>query len=175
MVDCNLKKYAKTEVCKRAVGEANFVMVLPKADNSGRKINLEEHKKYIKRVNDNFGGSTTKPVTLGCWIDEKRGDKIQCEEGFAVEAFRDFDAKDEKGKCKLCDFDAIQRKNKLQDDFKIMKKIAKDVALEYGQASVPIIFDNIHEVTLTEGKRKESISRLKTGKKMPENLFERYI
>lgn len=168
-INCDLPKNAKTKQCKARVGEAHFTMILPKADNSGRKINASIQKKHINKVNDHFGGSTVKPITLGCWHDKERG-KMQCETGLAVETFRDFDSDPEMKK-----LDAIQRKQQLQRDYSKMRSIAKSAAKEYGQASVPVIYDNISDVTLVEGRWSESISSSKTGEVMEGDPFDENI
>ncbi len=170
MVNCNLKKNANLEVCKKQVGEAHFTMILPKADNSGNKIKPSQYNKYIKRVNARFGGSTTKPITLGCWEDEKRK-KLQCEEGFAIETFRDFDSSKELEK-----LDAIERKKKMNQDFKFMNKLAEQSAEDFGQDSIPVIFDNIQDAKLNKGEWREKLVKSKlTGKKIEKDLWNRNI
>jgi len=170
MINCNLKKNKNSNVCKKAVGEAHFTMILPKADNSGNKIKPSQFNKYVDKINNRFGGSTTKPIVLGCWKDEKRN-KLQCEPGLAVETFSDFDSSP-----KLSKLNAIQRKEKLNSDFKFMNKLAKESANEFGQDSVPVIFDNISDATLNKGKWKKEIEKSKlTGKKVKGDLWKKNI
>jgi len=169
VLDCNLKKNAKLKECKARVGEAHFTMILPKADNSGRKIKPSIHKKQINKVNKHFGGSTIKPITLGCWRDEERK-KLQCESGYAVETFRDFDSDP-----KMKKLDAIERRKVLKKDHTKMKLIAKSVAKEYGQDSVPVIYDNITDVSLVKGEWKPKINRSKTGKKITGDVFNKNL
>jgi len=167
MVNCNLRKNAKLEKCKKAVGEAQFTMILPKADNSGNKIKPSRFNKYIDKINNRFGGSTTKPITLGCWKDEKRN-KLTCEEGVAIETFRDFEF--------TPNLDAIERKKKLEKDFQFMNKLAKESANEFGQDSVPIIFDNITDAKLNKGRWRKKIEKSKlTGKKIKGDLWKKHI
>lgn len=169
-IDCNLEKNKNEFKCKKAVGEAQFTIIFPKADNSGNKINPDSYSKYVDRINSRFGGSTTKPITLGCWRDEKRN-KLQCESGFAVETFRDFDISEE-----LRKLDAIKRKDKLKEDFDFINAIAKDSAIEFGQDSIPVIFDNITDAKLNKGMWKKSIEKSKlSGKKIGGNLWKKHI
>ncbi len=169
-LNCDLKKNSNKKECKSRVGEAHFTMILPKADNSGRRIKPNIHKKYINRVNEHFGGSTVKPITLGCWKDGKRR-RLQCETGYAVETFRDFDSSSQTKK-----LNSVQRKDVLKKDHAKMKSIAKSAAKEYGQDSVPVIYDNISDVTLVKGKWRPQISSSKTGNKITNgDVFERNI
>jgi len=171
MINCNLKKNANLEVCKRQVGEAHFTIILPKADNSGNKIRPSKYNKYIKRINTRFGGSTTKPITLGCWMDKERN-KLVCEEGVAIESFLDFDSTPE-----LKKLDAIERKKRMNQDFKFMNKLAEQSARDFGQDSVPVIFDNIKDAKLNKGVWKEKLVKEKlTGEKIDsETLWERNV
>jgi len=171
MINCNLKQNANLDICKKKVGEAHFTMILPKADNSGNKIKPSRYGKYVKKINRRFGGSTTKPITLGCWKDEER-DKLVCEQGLAIETWRDFDSNPE-----LKKLDSIERKKRMNQDFKFMNKLAEQSAKEFGQDSVPIIFDNIKDVKLNKGEwRKKLIDSKLTGKKVnPDTLWNENI
>jgi len=170
MVDCELKKNFKRPSCKKLVGEGHFTIILPKADNSGTKIKPAVFSKYVDKINRNFGGSTTKPTTLGCWVDDKRG-KLQCEMGFSVETWRDFDSDPE-----MKNLNSDQRKKILQKDYRFMRKIARESANEFGQDSVPVVFDNIADVSLNKGKWKESINKKKLTKtKIPSDLWDKEI
>jgi len=170
VMDCKLKKNWRKSSCKKAVGEAHFTIILPKADNSGTKIKPSVFSKYVDKINRNFGGSTTKPKTLGCWVDEKRG-KLNCEQGFSIESWRDFDIDPE-----LKKLNSEERKKILQKDYAFMRKIARESAKEFGQDSVPVIFDNIADVSLNKGKWRKSIEKKKlTGKKYPSNIWDKEI
>jgi len=165
-MDCKLKKNWGNDSCKKAVGEAHFTIILPKADNSGNKISPSSFVKHISKINDRFGGSTTKPITLGCWRDEKRN-KLQCEAGLAVESWRDFDSDE-----KMSRLNSYERKRQLEKDFDFMNRVAKDSANEFGQDSVPVIFDNITDAKLNKGRWKQRIDDSKlTGKKVSDDLF----
>ncbi len=150
MINCNLKKNANLEICKKRVGEAHFTIILPKADNSGNKIRPSKYGKYVKKINSRFGGSTTKPITLGCWEDKER-DKLVCEEGLAIETVLDFDSTPE-----LKKLDAIERKKRMNQDFKFMNRLAEQSAREFGQDSVPVIFDNIKDAKFNKGEYRKN-------------------
>ncbi len=170
-IDCTLKKNKNKKSCKKAVGEAHFTIILPKADNSGNKIKPKQFNKYVDQMNRRFGGSTTKPITLGCWIDPNRKNKLTCETGLAIESFVDFDSDP-----KLKKLDAEKRKAKMNNDYKFMQKLAKESAKDFGQDSVPVIFDNISDVSLNKGKFKKKIARSKlTGKKVNGKIWEKNI
>lgn len=165
MVNCDLKKNRNKESCKRQAGEARFEILLPKRDNSGRKINVNRYKKYIGNFNNNFGGSTLIPSSLGCWIDKERN-KIQCEEGFILTAFRDFDSDP-----RLKKLNFSQRRRKLDSDFKKVKELARKAGREFGQAEIAVIYDNINNADLVKGKWMEKIN----DRKIKENLFEKNL
>ncbi len=170
MINCDLKKNFNNLKCKKAVGEAHFTMILPKADNSGNKIRPIKFNKYLDKINRRFGGSTTKPITLGCWKDENRN-KLQCESGFAVETFRDFDSEIELEKLNV-----PGRRKKLKSDFDFMNKLAKEAATDFGQDSVPVIFDNISDAKLNKGVWKKKIAESKlTGRKVKGDLWKKHI
>ncbi len=170
MIDCTLKKNKNLQKCKRSVGEAQFVMILPKADNSGNKIKPKQYNKYVDKINRRFGGSTTKPLTLGCWIDSKRNNLV-CEQGLAVETFLDFDSDP-----KLKKLNSEERKKKMSSDYRFMQKLAREAANDFGQDSVPVTFDNISDVSLNKGKFKKRINKSKlTGKKVNGDLWKKNI
>lgn len=130
-------------------------------------------KSYVNKNrehNNNFGGSTIKPITLGCWIDPKRKGRLQCETGFAIEAWRDFDSDK-----KMKNFNNSKKEAQLQKDKQFMKRIANEAAFEFGQASVPAVFDRVDSVDLMEGEWKPKIEKNKVGKKIKGNLFNKYI
>ena len=169
-MDIKLKQNCNNEKCKKAVGEAQFTIILPKADNSNNQIKKDLIFKYADKIGVRFGGTTTKPVTLGCWRDEERG-KIQCESGVAIETFRDFDSDD-----KMQNFNSEERKVQLEKDFNFMNRMAKESAIEFGQDSVPVIFDNISDASLNKGEWTQKINKSKlTGKKVSDDLWNKYI
>lgn len=172
MINCSRKENFNRKECKKSVGEGVFSIILPKGDNSRNKINTQIHSKYIQMINNHFGGSTTKPVTLGCYKDPERNTPF-CEEGLQVMAFRDFDSPYDQ---KLQKLNLEKRKQKLKDDFDFMQKLAKESAIELGQDSVPVIYDNVADISYMKGLWKKEIDKEKlSGDKISENIWEKYI
>lgn len=172
MIDCNLKQNINKNECKKKVGEAVFSIIIPKADNSGNKIKVSTIKNHIKKINKRFGGSTTKPVTLGCWNDEERG-KLQCETGLEVSTFRDFDTPYDPTLRKL---NSRERKEMLAKDFNYMKDVANDIAEEFGQDAVPVIYDNVSDIAFVKGPwRKKMDSSKLAGRKIAGDPFDKNI
>lgn len=176
VIDCSKRENKDLHTCKKAVGEAHFTVIFPKADNNESRIDPNRFKRYVDAINDEFGGSTTKPITLGCWFDNDRG-AMQCESGFAIETFRDFDEKDMQGNFKWKHLDAVQRKQKLNDDFRFLNALSSKAAREFGQDSIPVIFDGINDAKLNKGNWKQEISPDKlTGEKIPsDTLWDEHI
>ena len=159
MINCNLKKNLNNKTCKKAVGEAEFSVVLPKSDNSGNPIKKATLKKYINRMNRVFGGSTTIPTTKGCYFDNK---KFFCENGLKIVGVRDFDSKYAPQLKKL---NAVERKKMLKKDYKEVKKIGKDAGNELGQDSVMVVSNFINDATFVPGTFKKEVKKGKRGKK----------
>src|SRR3990167_7247940 len=74
-LNCSLKKNKNNSLFKRKIktGEAIFSVIMPKRDNSGQKINNKLYQKYISKINNRFGGATTMPSVLGCFVNEQSG------------------------------------------------------------------------------------------------------
>ena len=171
-IDCSLKKNRRNKKCLRDVGEAIFSIIIPKGDNSNNKINQRSIKKYINRMNSRFGGTTTKPITLGCWTDEKRK-KLQCEVGMKVSVYVDWDSTSRKDLRKL---DVQQREARLKSDYNFMKRVAKDMANEFGQDTIPVIYDNVRDIAFVKGAVKKKLNKkLLSGKKTPKDPFKKHI
>jgi hypothetical protein len=168
MINCDLKGNANKSVCKKEVGEGHFIIVLPKTDNSQRRIKVKNFEKYFNNINGHFGGNTTIPTTMGCWLDKDRN-KMQCEGNFSIEVFRDFDQPEFKN------YDSKKRKEQLEKDNRFLKKTAKEIANEFGQAEVPVVFDNIRDVSMNKGTWKKKIDNKKVGKKVKGNLYKKYL
>lgn len=147
---CSGKKYKDTTECKKLAGEGEFRLVLPRFDNSGRKINRELIENYVSEMNSIFGGSTSWRVG-GCY---KKNGKFLCEGNVILTSVRDFDNED------FEDLDYVQRKEKLKEDFKEVKNLGKKAAKQFGQDAVMALFDGIEDAEFKLGKRKESLPRL---------------
>lgn len=155
---------AKKEACLKAVGEGSYSLTLPKRDNSGQKIDNKLHMRYINRMNKRFGGTTTRPRALGCFINQ-RG-KSECEENIVIESVRDFDASKD-----LQRLDSIERMKKLRDDFRFVKDLGKDAGEQFGQESIMVQFDRIQDATFIGGQRKSKLS----SDKIFDDVFAREI
>ena len=170
-IDCSSKKNSKKEKCKKQVGEAVFSILVPKADNSRNKINHKEYNKVRKEIHKRFGGSTTKPTTLGCYTDKG---KIYCETGFQIQAYRDFDTPYQKNN-ELKSLDAQQRQKKLKEDYAFMKRQASILAKSFGQDSVPVIYDNVSDISYLKGQWRNKMRKSRVGKKVTDKPFRKYI
>lgn len=158
-IDCDLKKNWGKNLCKKAVGEGKYSIVLPKFDNSGKRINSSVHKKYVRRMNERFFGSTTNPNVLGCFESSDKRIGTRCESNIIINSVRDFEGGD---------LNSNQRKRKLKEDFNFMKKLGKQAGKEFGQESVLVQFDNVRDVTFVPGRR---VNKLSSKKLRKEDLF----
>lgn len=156
-MNCSLKKNKNRKSCKD-VGEAEFRMVIPKNDNSGKPIKLKVLNKYIGKVNKIFGGSTTIPTTKGCYVDKN---KLYCENGFLISGVRDFDSKYND----LSNLSAKQRRAKLNSDYNQLKRLAKQAGKELGQDSIFIESDYINDASFIPGTWTQSLPKSKLGNK----------
>lgn len=170
-IDCSLKKNSKNKKCLKRVGEGVFSIIIPKGDNSRNKINHKEFDKYIKQIHNNFGGSTIKPTTVGCYSDNK---KIFCETGWIIQGFRDFDTPYQKNN-KLRKLNVQERQKKLKQDYTFMKKQATQMAKSFGQDSIPVIYDNVSDISYLKGQWRKKMKQKRVGKKMTRTPFKKYI
>ena len=171
MINCNLKRNKNKKECKinyHKVREARFELILPKRDNSQSKIDYKRFNKYTTKINKIFGGSTTHPVTLGCYYD-KKFNRPYCEEGFKITAVRDFDGMYTEPKLK--NYSDAQKQAELKRDYKRVKQIAKLAGKEFGQESIMVLQDNIHDADYVKGKKRKRLQK----NKLHENLFEKHI
>jgi len=121
--------------------EAEFKLILPKFDNSKRRINPEEFEPYFNELIDEFGGITVVPSALGCWRDDKTG-KMVCDENIIIyTALNSSDPKE------------INKK------YNFIKKLSEKAGKEFGQASVFVENDIIADVSFIDGKFKEKLER----------------
>ena len=167
-LNCSLKKNKNNSLCKRKIksGEAIFSVIMPKRDNSGQKINNKLYQKYISKINNRFGGSTTMPSVLGCFVNEQSG-RTECEANIRIDAVRDFENPfDDRSNLSIS-----ERKELLKEDFKFMKKIAKHSGDEFGQTAMLVIKDDIDDASLILTKRKDSLPR----EKIFDDFFDREV
>jgi len=169
-IDCSLKKNARNKKClrkRKSIGEGEFYMIIPKNDNSGKAIRPKKIQSYIKQVNGIFGGSTTIPVTKGCYVENNT---FFCEEGVKITANRDFNGKYASDKFKK--MSTAQRTRQLNKDYKDLKQIAKKSAKELGQDSIMVSYDKIVDVSFMGDNYKKRLPQKLIGKKKIFNYKE---
>ncbi len=137
------------------ITDRSFSVIVPKYDNSGRKIDVEFHKKYAKQMITRFGGVSVIPVVLGCWTNNKG--QVICEENAMMISMRDYD-------------DITNAEEQLKTDRAFIKQLAKQVGTELGQDSVMTEEDEI-DVQFVKGRYVEKLPK----QKLKYELFERYI
>ena len=142
------------------IKEKEYTVIVPKYDNSGRKIKTEIIKKYTHEFGKHFGGVTVIPSVLGCVVD-KRTKKLQCEENIILMGNRDLD--EYKG-------DEKKIKEVTEDDIKFIDRISRRIGRVLGQDSIMTTEDYV-DVDFEEGKRKEELEKRKIGI----DWFERLI
>jgi|TARA_Y100000310_G_C20671913_1_gene810764 hypothetical protein len=67
--------------------ERTFRMVLPKYDNSGRRISTDILRDISRNIASRFEGISVIPSMLGCYAPPEGGD-MECEENIILEATR---------------------------------------------------------------------------------------
>jgi len=130
------------------INDREYRLIVPKWDNSGRKIKSEEIKEIAKEVSEWFGGVTVIPSVLGCWKNEEG--KLICEENLVFEAMRDSESSPR-------DWE-IQKK--LDEEF--MRRLASKLGERFGQESVLIAEDKV-EVDFVKGRYREELPRERIG------------
>ena len=167
MINCNLKKNKNKKACKKIrcnVGEARMSLVIPKRDNSGRPIKPALHERYIKKMNDIFGGTSTLPRIEGCVYDKG---KFQCEQSIEIVGVRDFQNPYDKlyGEDKS-KFTCEQRRKQIAKDWKEVKKLSQSAKKVFGQESVLAINDKINDAYFSFQKKPKKVSLKKISKKV---------
>jgi len=122
-------------------------------------------------IDNRFGGSTTKPTTLGCYTDKG---KIFCETGFQIQVYRDFDTPYQDNNV-LKKMNVPERKKQLKQDYAFMKRQASILANSFGQDSIPVVYDNVSDISYLKGQWREKMKKNRTGKKLTDKPFKKYI
>ena len=130
------------------INDREYRIIVPKWDNSGRKIKSEEIEEIAKEISEHFGGVSIIPSILGCWKDEKRN-KLVCEENLVFSTYRDSEGVKDWGKQK-----------KIDEEF--IRSLAKKLGERFGQESVLIGEDKV-EVDFVKGKYMESLPKGRVG------------
>lgn len=141
------------------VNEAEFKIIIPKYDNSQRKIANKELRKIGEELTKRFDGVTIIPNILGCYVPEGK-DAPFCEESHLFFSSRDFDKLEEKEKRKISN---EERKSILAEDLDGLQDLAKDTGINLGQESIYIAQDTQDEVTFVKGKYKQALKKNKIG------------
>lgn len=128
------------------IDDIKYSIIIPKYDNSGRKIKPEVIEKKVRKMARHFGGVTVIPSVLGCWEDEDG--KLVCEENAEIYSIRNFEGDEDKTKIRLKDLDFVF-------------DLAKEIGEELGQASV-MISNAKTEMAFVSGKYRENLKE-KTG------------
>ena len=129
------------------INDREYRLIVPKWDNSGRKIKSEEIEEIAKRMSDHFGGVSIIPSILGCWKNEEG--KLICEENLVFQTYRDRES--------VRDW---ERQKKIDEEF--VNSIAKELGKRFGQESVLIGEDKV-EVNFVEGKYRKELPPERIG------------
>ena len=148
---------------ERKIDDIEFGIILPKYDNSGRKIDPKFHEEIAEEMSKNFGGVTVIPTILGCWVGENG--KLQCEENVLMFSIRDTESI-EKGK---------NINEVINEDRKFMWELGKKAGKIFGQASI-MELQGKTEATFIEGKYEKKLKKSKLFiPKVDRNIFEKLI
>jgi len=130
------------------INDREYRVIVPKYDNSGRKIRAEEMEGLAKKMSEHFGGVTIIPSVLGCWVSE-RDKKLICEENVVFSSLRDSESVPNWEKQK-------------REDETFIKNLAREVGTRFGQESVLISEDKV-EVDFIKGRYREELPRQRVG------------
>jgi len=125
------------------IDDIEFGIILPKYDNSMRKINPELHEKIAKEMSERFGGVTIIPSVLGCWVDERRN-KLVCEENAMFLSVRDTESV------------SGDVRRIIEEDRKFMENLGKKAGKLFGQAAI-MELQGKREATFIEGEFRERL------------------
>lgn len=128
------------------INDTEFKIIIPKYDNSGKKIKTEVIKEIGDKMSEHFKGISINPSIIGCWKDKG---KMICEENLVISAIRDSETTENYG-------------NQINNDVKFMKNLSKKVGKSLGQAEILQSKSKV-EADFVKGKFKKGLPR-KTGK-----------
>lgn len=169
--NCSLKRNSNSPKCisqriNNNSKEAVFTLIVPKNDNSGRKINNKEYGGYISKINDRFGGSTTTPTVLGCFKN-KQTHRTECEPNLKIEAVRDFESPFDSKK----DLSNKSKREVLRKDYEFMINLQKKIGDNFGQTAMLTVASEVDDASLILTKRKNKLD----NKKIFDDFFNRYV
>jgi len=133
--------------------EAEFKLILPRYDNSGRKIKAVEYMPYINAMNKRFGGTSISNIA-GCYTSS-RGD-VQCEKNILLTSYRDFDNPFKKLNRRITE---KQKKRILENDYKFMEKLSKKAGKKFGQEGILFAYDDIPDASIVLGEYKKKLPK----------------
>ena len=131
-----------------AINDVRHELIVPKWDNSGRKIKAEEIEDIAKKMANRFGGVTITPSVLGCWVS-KETDSLICEENTIFSSVRDSESVDNFERRKV-------------EDLEFMKNLAKELGVKFGQEAI-MSSEDVVEVRFIEGRFKKELEEDKLG------------
>lgn len=140
--------------------EREHTVIIPKYDNSGRKIKPEVIRKYSNKLSERFGGVTIIPSILGCWIG--KDNKQVCEENIIIRANRDLDQTPKLTNDKKLEI--------IKQDREFINRLSKEIGEDLGQEAIMTSEDDV-EISFMKGRRKEELEKEKIGL----DWFERLI
>jgi len=129
------------------INDREYKIIIPKFDNSGRKIKAEEIEKIAVEMSKHFGGTTIIPSVLGCWVD--RVGELICEENIVISSLRDSESS--------VDWEAQKQK-----DENFIVNMANRIGIELGQDSILVSEDKV-EVDFVRGRYKKELPEKKVG------------
>ncbi len=175
-INCKLKKNRNKSVCQRNIsnnkckediGESRFSLIIPKRDNSSKPIKPKLIQKYIKEMNNIFGGSSAIPRIEGCVVDENNKGKFQCEQSIEIVGVRDFENPyDKKYGDDLSKSSCEERKKILKEDWSKVKILGEKARKEFGQESILAIHDKINDAHFSFGDKLSKLPKKRIGKKV---------
>jgi len=129
------------------INDREYKIVVPKWDNSGRRIRAEELEEIGKKMAEHFGGVTIHPSVLGCWKNPEG--KLVCEENAIFSSYADSESSPD-----------WEKQKKIDEDFVI--KLAKELGEKFGQESV-LISEDVVEVEFISGKYSPQLPKERVG------------
>lgn len=126
------------------INDMKYSVVVPKYDNSGRKIRADKIAEEVKRMARHFGGVTVIPSVLGCW--ENDDGNLVCEENAEVYSIRNID-KDSTPQ----DTAKIRKK-----DTEFIVELGEKIGNDLGQAVI-MVANARTEMSFVSGEYKDSI------------------
>ncbi|MCD6467803.1 MAG: hypothetical protein J7L32_00605 [Thermoplasmata archaeon] len=128
----------------KEINDIKYSIIVPKYDNSGRKIRVDKIAEKVKKMARHFGGVTVIPSVLGCWEDDSG--KLVCEENAEIYSIRDID-KNEK---------PSQISKIRNEDTNFIVKLGEEIGKDLGQAVV-MVSNARTEMSFVSGEYKDSI------------------